>query len=241
MREMVRWLIGVLFVVAGCGDPGGDEPRGPSPWPLAVFPGPPDSMQGVPEERIELGRMLFYDPILSVDYETACATCHSELWGMGDGLPRGIGNGAGLGAGPRRDGPNRLRRNSPSIYNLAWRQSFLWDGRVETLEEQAIMPIVDRLELGSDVNAVVADLAAVPAYVELFAKAFPEEPEVTIENNVRLEMQVGAETPLDFIEFLKSLEGSDIFGAPDVRGYSPPNDNEPYFRYELMVSYEQQL
>ena len=44
------------------------------------------------------------------------------------------------------------------------------------------MPIVDRLELGSDVNAVVADLAAVPAYVELFAKAFPEEPEVTIEN-----------------------------------------------------------
>ena len=66
-------------------------------------------------------------------------------------------------------------------------------------------------------------------------------PEVTIENNVRLEMQVGAETPRDFIEFLQALEGSDIFGAPDVRGYSPPNDNEPYFRYELMVSYEQQL
>ncbi len=66
-------------------------------------------------------------------------------------------------------------------------------------------------------------------------------PEVTIENNVRLEMQVGAETPQDFIEFLMALEGSDIFGDPDVRGYSPPNDNEPYFRYELMVSYEQQL
>ncbi len=66
-------------------------------------------------------------------------------------------------------------------------------------------------------------------------------PEVTPENNVRLEMQVGAETPQDFIEFLQALEGSDIFGAPDVHGYSPPNDNDPYFRYELMVSYEQRL
>lgn len=66
-------------------------------------------------------------------------------------------------------------------------------------------------------------------------------PEVTYDNNVRLEMQVGAETAQDFIEFLKALEGSERFGSPNLRGYSPPNDNEPYFRYELMVDYEQQL
>ncbi len=66
-------------------------------------------------------------------------------------------------------------------------------------------------------------------------------PEVTFDNKVRLEMQVGAETPADFIEFLKELESSDVFDAPNLRGYNPPDDNEPYFRYQLMVEYAQQL
>ena len=66
-------------------------------------------------------------------------------------------------------------------------------------------------------------------------------PEVTFENKVRLEMQVGAEAPADFIEFLKALESSEVFGSPNVRGFNPPTDSEPYFRYQLMVEYEQQL
>jgi hypothetical protein len=66
-------------------------------------------------------------------------------------------------------------------------------------------------------------------------------PEVTFDNKVQLEMQVGAEAPADFIEFLKALESSEVFGSPNLRGYNPPNDNEPYFRYQLMVQYEQQL
>lgn len=66
-------------------------------------------------------------------------------------------------------------------------------------------------------------------------------PEVTYDNDVQLEMQVGAETWDDFIEFVTTLEGSDRFGPPNVRGYSPPNENEPYFRFQLTVSYAQQL
>ena len=66
-------------------------------------------------------------------------------------------------------------------------------------------------------------------------------PEVTFDNKVRLDMQVGAEAPADFIEFLKALESSEVFGSPNVRGFNPPTDNEPYFRYQLMVEYEQQL
>ena len=66
-------------------------------------------------------------------------------------------------------------------------------------------------------------------------------PEVTYDSDVQLEMQVGAETWDDFIEFVTALEGSDKFGPPNVRGYSPPNDNEPYFRFQLTVSYAQQL
>lgn len=66
-------------------------------------------------------------------------------------------------------------------------------------------------------------------------------PEVTFDNKVQLEMRVGAETPKDFIEFVIALEQSEMFGPPDVRGYSPPNDNEPYYRYDLTVRYDQAL
>ncbi|MCB1020840.1 MAG: hypothetical protein KDC27_12985 [Acidobacteria bacterium] len=66
-------------------------------------------------------------------------------------------------------------------------------------------------------------------------------PEVTFENKIDLEMQVGAESLGDFIEFVTALEKSKVFGPPRVRGYNPPNENEPYHRYLLSVSYDQQL
>jgi cytochrome c peroxidase len=125
---------------------------------------------------------LFYDPVLSVDNQTACATCHSELWGMGDAIPRGVGHGAGRNAGPGREGPNTLRRNSPALFNLAFRSSLLWDGRAETLEEQATMPVFSEEEFGSDEETVLEKLSAVPEYVERFAAAFPEDPRVTFDN-----------------------------------------------------------
>jgi type IV pilus assembly protein PilN len=66
-------------------------------------------------------------------------------------------------------------------------------------------------------------------------------PEVTSDNKVRLEMQVGAESGPDFIEFLKALESSKLFGPATLGGYSPPNENQPLYRYQLTVNYEQQL
>lgn len=66
-------------------------------------------------------------------------------------------------------------------------------------------------------------------------------PEVTFDNKVQLEMRVGAETPKDFIEFVIALEQSEMFGPPDVSDYSPPNENEPFYRYQLTVRYDQVL
>ncbi len=66
-------------------------------------------------------------------------------------------------------------------------------------------------------------------------------PEVTPGSMVHLDMQVGSETPADFIELLKALEQSDIFGSPNLRGSSPPSENQPLFRHQLSVSYDQQL
>jgi len=101
---------------------------------------------------------------------------------MGDGISRSIGQGAGLDAGPGREGPNMLRRNSPSLFNVAFRPSLLWDGRETLLEEQALGPLFADDELGADREALLSELTDIPEYVSRFEDAFPEDPRVTIEN-----------------------------------------------------------
>lgn len=149
------------------------------PWPAAVTAA---NNPGTPE-KVLLGRLLFYDPVLSADGETACATCHSEIWGMGDGLPLAIGVGGGLLTGPGRVGPSVGRRNAQSLWNVAYRTALFRDGRVATLEEQVMMPLHDELELAKAPEAVVADLRASAGYVDLFEAAFPGAAEpVTVEH-----------------------------------------------------------
>ena len=67
------------------------------------------------------------------------------------------------------------------------------------------------------------------------------EPQVAYGDTIRLDMTVSAKAPGDFIEFLRTLEGSELFGAAALRGSSPPGDNDPTFRYRLAVEYDQQL
>jgi cytochrome c peroxidase len=175
----------LAVIAASCGDTAEVDPSVDTPWPLTAFPPLPDEMRNVPEARIELGHLLFYDPVLSVDLETSCSTCHSERWGLSDALRRSVGHGAGLLAGPGRQGPNVVRRNAPTLFNLAFRESMLWDGAVRTLEEQVLLPLFDEDEMGADPNTVLSDLSAIPEYVELFATAFPEDPRVSIDNLAR--------------------------------------------------------
>lgn len=179
--------------VAGCGsadsssaevtppEPDPPEASPTVPWPVTEFPSLPD-MSDVPKVRLELGRLLFYDPILSKDKETACGTCHSDKWAMSDGLARSIGHGAGLVAGPQRNGGTTVRRNSQALFNLAFRTTLLWDGRSESLEEQALMPLESEEELAIDPQVAADELAGVEEYVELFEAAFPDDPRVSVEN-----------------------------------------------------------
>jgi len=175
----------LLAVLAtGCGESASGTSVGnsPTPWPITAFPELPESIADVPEARIELGHLLFFDPVLSADRETACVTCHSEQWGMSDSLARAVGHGAGLLAGPGRRGPNVLRRNSPALYNLAFRETLLWDGRATTLEQQALFPLLAEDEMSVDPATAVNELATIPEYVELFEEAFPDDPNVTVDN-----------------------------------------------------------
>lgn len=117
-------------------------------------------------EKAALGKTLYFDPRLSATSAQSCASCHSPGFGWGDGLAVGVGHGM-----------VKLERRSPSIINAAWGASFMWDGRVVTLEEQALGPIQAPGEMNMPVEQLMERIGSIAAYKPLFAAAFPgEEP-----------------------------------------------------------------
>jgi parallel beta-helix repeat protein len=126
-------------------------------------------------EKIALGRMLFFDPLLSEDNDVSCASCHHPDFGFADGLQTAVGLGA-TGFGPERSGGASLTRNTLSLWNVGYNAFFFWDGRVDSLEDQVLVPLShpDEMAMASDAD-MVAELAAIPQYVDLFNSAFPGE------------------------------------------------------------------
>lgn len=141
--------------------------------------------------RVELGYLLFFDPILSGDKTTSCASCHHPDYGMADGLKKAVGAG-GRGYGAQRAGTGpELQRNTPSLFNVAYNPILFWDGRAGSLEEQALEPIFSERELNqSSAAELTRRLRAIPKYRELFARAFgfnsPQDGrEITLQNIAR--------------------------------------------------------
>ncbi len=126
----------------------------------------------------ELGNLLFYDPALSQQNDISCAHCHHPDFGFSDGLPLAVGAG-GQGAGPNRTGGVGLGRSTPGLWNTGFSRLLFWDGRVDSLEEQAITPLTHPDEMAvQDQEALSEELAAIPGYPPLFEAAFGS-PEVT--------------------------------------------------------------
>ncbi len=115
--------------------------------------------------KVSLGRMLFHEERLSGDGSQSCAGCHKPGRGFADGLPRARGFGGAI-----------LGRGSPSLLNAAYYDTFFWDGRSPSLEEQAKGPILAAKEMNATPEKVVAALKAVPEYVARFREAFGGEP-----------------------------------------------------------------
>lgn len=147
------------------------------------------------EALVNLGRMLFYDPRLSATQDMSCNTCHAlDKFGV-DGLTISAGH----------DG-RPVQRNSPTVYNAAFHMAQFWDGRASTVEEQAIMPILSKDEMGiNDSAALEKVLRSIPGYPAFFAAAFPGDPNPITHQNVG--MAIGAferrlNTPARFDQFL---------------------------------------
>ncbi len=118
------------------------------------------------EIRVTLGRKLYFDTRLSADNTVACATCHDVLRGFTDQRPLSEGIGGKVG-----------RRNAPTTANAALLGTQFWDGRAATLEQQAILPIVNPIEMGmKDGAAAVAAIKDDPEYQRLFEAAYGRAP-----------------------------------------------------------------
>lgn len=117
------------------------------------------------KEKIELGKMLFFDPRLSKDGTISCNSCHNVMFHGGDGRP------VGVGVHGQRGG-----RGSPTVWNSAFNSTQFWDGRAATLEEQAKGPLINDVEMGMGTHKFVIErLKQIPGYVSAFKKAFPKE------------------------------------------------------------------
>jgi cytochrome c peroxidase len=149
------------------------DPNNPATGLQKAFPTeivqPPDNP--TTPEKVELGRLLFFDPILSDDNTLSCAHCHHPHLGFSDGLPRSRGRG-GTGAGRERTGGIELTRGAPSLWNTVYNHRQFWDGRAAHLEEQARMVITTPEEVNADPAELVRELKAIPEYRALFDKAF---------------------------------------------------------------------
>lgn len=121
-------------------------------------------------QGVELGKMLFYETLLSKDNSQACASCHNQNNGFSDSTRLSIGV----------EGLEGNRQAMP-IFNLAWHSNeFFWDGRATSLRDQALMPIQDPLEMNETLENVVDKLSATDHYPEQFKRAFDSE-EITPE------------------------------------------------------------
>ena len=129
--------------------------------PLGLTPVPVPEDNPVTAEKIELGKMLFFDKRLSGDNTLSCATCHNPKagWTLHRANAVGIKDQEG-------------DRNIPTIINAAYYEEHFWDGRAPGLEAQAVGPIQNPIEMGQSLDDLVKELSEVPAYVERFQKAF---------------------------------------------------------------------
>lgn len=132
------------------------------PLGLAPILWPPDNPYSV--EKAELGRLLYFDPRLSADGTVSCATCHSPQFAFADGgaVSTGIKGQKG-------------NRSAPTVINRAYSLAQFWDGRAATLEDQALGPMANPMEMGNTHEGIIGNLKKIRGYRELFAKAFGTE------------------------------------------------------------------
>nr|WP_201750062.1 cytochrome c peroxidase [Tautonia marina] len=164
--------------------------------------------------KVELGRQLYFDTRLSADRTISCATCHAP--GTGYAAPTQFGIGILDQQG---------NRNSPTAYNRILSGAQFWDGRAASLEEQAIGPIANPIEMGNTHDVAVDTIRRIPGYVLQFERIFPEDG-VTIETIGKAiatfeRAIVTGPSPFDYAEELAKFEQFTPEDLEDIKEFEP--------------------
>lgn len=130
----------------------------------------PKVRDGFTPQQIDLGRFLFFDPVLSKDGTVSCATCHNPDKGFSDGLKTSVGINH-----------TSLKRAAPSLWNVAFYKKLFWDARSTSLEDQMTGPLYSPDEMGTSREELLETLNQIESYRELFQQAFPDKKNKTIE------------------------------------------------------------
>lgn len=206
MSTWKRWVgllcAFLLFSLAG-------DPTLPLRYPLHFPPPVYDfSRNPLSEEKIALGRVLFYDPILSKDGSISCASCHSSYNAFAHtdhALSHGIYDSVGL-------------RNAPALMNLAWQPHFMWDGAVHHLDVQALAPIASPSEMGGDFAQVIAKLRETERYPSLFQAAYGDSA-ITGERFLKALAQFQLTLVSAGSRYDRMREGQLVFSPQEEQGY----------------------
>lgn len=163
MNRFLISILGLLILFLGCTK----EKVGydPTPYTLKIpshFPQMPIPADNpMTEEGVLLGRMLFYERKLSLDYSISCGTCHAPDASFSDPQPFSQGVGGTIGT-----------RNAMALINLGWQTSYFWDGRAQTLEDQILEPVPNPVEMHLQWKDAVTRLKSDVTYRNQFYKAF---------------------------------------------------------------------
>lgn len=161
------------------------------------------------ENKIQLGRALFYDPILSRNNQISCASCHSQFSAfthVDHALSHGIDDKIGF-------------RNAPALINLAWQSSFMRDGAVNHLDVQALAPISNPLEMDETMAHVVSKLQSSHLYARLFYKAF-DDSVITGEHTLKALSQFMLTLVSSNSKYDSVMRKQSVFTEQENRGYN---------------------
>lgn len=160
--------------------------------------------------EVELGRALFFDPILSENRSISCASCHIPNFAFADTLPFSIGvNG------------QKTARNTPSAMNVSGRPYLFWDGRSPNLEDQVLHPIINSVEMGFNIQALVNRLIKDTYYAAAFKQVYNKKPSAILLSKAIASYERTLETgnsPFDFFMqgdstavSISAMRGKDLF------------------------------
>jgi cytochrome c peroxidase len=192
-----------------------------TPYHLAIsqFAPQPDLPRDNPltGEGVALGGKLFFDRRLSADNRQSCAACHRPNDALSD--PRRFSRGVAGAIGTR---------NAPALENLAWKNSFFWDGRAATLREQVLQPIQNPIEMDESLANAVAKISADRDYPRLFENAFGSQ-EINSDKIARaLEQFLLVQVSFD-AKYDRVMNGQANFTAQEQRGFELFNtEYDPY-------------